>query len=356
MGINVGTTALPTYQDLSFKLNFPSKNGVTSIFGIGGVSAVSLKAEDADSSDLFTMDYSNTLFESKVGVVGVTHRQRLGKTAFLNISAGFHSSLNYIINDTVNLNYENPFRTYVSNSVISRQTSDIYVNKKISAKQSFKIGLHNDIYFLNLNDSTYHADQNTFEVLRSYKGNTMLIQPYAQYQLRPSQKITLNLGVHAQTLTLNGETVVEPRAGMTWNLTEKDRVSLGYGLHSQMQPVEMYFRQLEVNGELTTPTKNIQFNKSHHAVISYQHSFRFGVQAKVEAYYQYLYDVPVERDSSTFSILNFGADFNTALPADLVNNGKGRNYGAELTVGKIPGQRILFPRYYFHLSITLYRQ
>jgi len=350
MGVNVGTTALPTYQDLSFKLNFPSKNGVTSIFGIGGVSAVSLKAEDADSSDLFTLDYSNTLFESRVGVVGVTHRQRLGKTAFLNISAGFQSSLNYIINDTVDFNYQNPFRTYVSNSVISKQTSDIYYNKKISAKQSFKIGLHNDIFFLNLNDSLYHEDENNFETLRAYSGNTFLIQPYFQYQLRPSQRITLNLGVHSQTLTLNGETNVEPRAGMTWNLSEKDRLSFGYGLHSQMQPIEMYFRQLEVNGVQTTPLKDIKFNKSHHLVVSYQHSFRFGIQTKLEAYYQYLYDVPVERDSSTFSILNFGADFNTALPADLVNNGKGKNYGAELTI-----EKYLDKGFYFLVTTSLYQ-
>lgn len=350
MGVNVGTTALPTYQDLSFKLNFPSKNGVTSVFGIGGVSAVSLKAEDADSSDLFTLDYSNTTFKSQVGVVGVTHRQRLGKTAFLNISAGFHASLNYIINDTVDLNFQNPFRTYVSNSTISRQTSDIYYNRKISAKQSFKIGLHNDIYFLNLNDSLYRETSNDFEILRSYKGSTLLIQPYAQYQLRPNQKLTLNLGVHAQTLTLNNETVVEPRAGLSWNLTEKDRLSFGYGLHSQIQPIELYFRQIEVNGVQTTPNKNIKFNKSHHAVISYQHSFRYGIQAKVEAYYQYLFDVPVESDSSTFSILNFGADFNTALPSNLVNNGKGRNYGAELTL-----EKYLDKGFYFLITTSLYQ-
>ncbi|MBI3136184.1 MAG: TonB-dependent receptor [Bacteroidetes bacterium] len=350
LGVNVGTTALPTYQDLSFKLNFPSKNGVTSIFGIGGVSAVSLKAEDADSSDLFTLDYSNTLFKSQVGVVGITHRQRLGKTAFLNISAGYQSSLNYIVNDTVDLNFENPFRTYASNSVISKQTSDIYYNKKISAKQSFKIGLHNDIYFLNLNDSVYQSDNNSFEILRSYKGNTFLIQPYAQYQLRPNQRITLNLGIHSQTLTLNNETIIEPRAGMSWNLSEKDRISFGYGLHSQMQPIEMYFRQEEVNGEQTLPNKNIRFNKSHHGVISYQHSFRYGIQAKVEAYYQYLYDVPVKADSSTFSILNFGADFNTALPEDLVNNGKGRNYGAELTL-----EKFLDKGFYFLITTSVYQ-
>ena len=350
MGVNVGTTPLPDYQDLSFKLNFPSKNGVTSIFGIGGLSSVQLKAEDADSSDLFTLDYSNTLFKSQVGVVGVTHKQRMGKTGFLNFSAGFQSSLNYIINDTVDLNYQNPFTTFLSNSTISKQTTDVFYNKKINAKQSFKIGLHNDIFFLNLNDSLYRQSSDDYEILRSYSGNTFLIQPYAQYQLKPNQRVTFNLGLHTQTLTLNKETIVEPRAGLSWNLSEKDRLSFGYGLHSQMQPIELYFKQETINNEVITPNKDLGFIKSHHAVMSYVHNFSFGIQAKFEAYYQYLYDVPVEQDSTTFSILNFGADFNTALPDYLVSNGKGRNYGAELTL-----EKFLDKGFYFLVTTSVYQ-
>jgi hypothetical protein len=350
IGINIGTTALPNYQDLSFKLNFPSKKGVTSIFGIGGLSVVSLRAEDADSSDLFTLDYSNTFYKSNVGAFGITHRQRLGTTAFLNISAGLQSSLNYIINDTVNTSFQNPFRTFVSNSTITKQTSDIYINKKFNSKHAVKFGIHNDIFLLNLNDSLYRPSDNKFEILRSFSGSTFLIQPYAQYQFRPTPKLIFNIGVHMQTLTLNKETIVEPRGGMSWNLTEKDRLSFGYGLHSQMQPMETYFRQVEENGVITTPNKDLKFSKSHHAVISYQHFFRYGIQAKVEAYYQHLYNVPVQQDSSTFSILNFGADFNTALPLDMVNTGKGRNYGAELTL-----EKFLDKGFYFLITASAYQ-
>ena len=350
MGINIGTTALPNYQDLSFKLNFPSKKGVTSIFGIGGVSAVELRAEDADTNDLFTLDFSNTLYKTQMGMIGVTHKQRIGTTSFLNISAGFQSSLNYILNDTVDINFQNPFRTYASNSTISKQTTDIYYNKKISAKQSFKIGLHNDLFFLNLNDSVYNNSTNSFKVLHGFKGSTMLIQPYAHYQYRPNQKIIFNLGLHTQTLVLNKETIVEPRAGMTLNLTEKDRLNFAYGLHSQMQPMELYFTEIIQNNEKINPNKNIGFTKSHHAVISYQHSFRFGVFAKIEAYYQHLYDVPVEKDSSAYSILNFGADFVTTIPDELVSNGKGRNFGAEITI-----EKFLDKGFYFLVTSSIYQ-
>ena len=65
MGINFGSTAVPNYQDASFKLNFPSKRGLTSVFGMGGYSTINILAEEADSSDLFALDLSNTYFNFK---------------------------------------------------------------------------------------------------------------------------------------------------------------------------------------------------------------------------------------------------------------------------------------------------
>ena len=41
MGISFGTLAVPQYQDMSFKINLPSKNGQTAIFGLGEGLAIS---------------------------------------------------------------------------------------------------------------------------------------------------------------------------------------------------------------------------------------------------------------------------------------------------------------------------
>lgn len=342
LGINVGTSALPKYQDASFKLNFPSKNGVTSIFGIGGYSTIQIVAEETDSSDLFALDYSNTLFESRVGVVGLTHKRRLGKSAYLNFSTGAQGNLNYIINDTVNTFYQNPFTTYISNSTIAKWTGDVYINHKISANHTYKVGLHSDYYFLNLNDSIYRNSTDDYETLHGYKGSVPVLQPYLAYQYKPFRSLTFNLGVHGQYMGLNNEFVLEPRFGTAWDITEKDRISVGYGLHSQLQPLELYFNEVEQNGTFTQPNKELDMTKSHHFVLGYKHRFKYGIQARVEAYYQYLYDVPVTPQSSSFSILNFGADFNTALPDVLVNDGKGENYGVELTIEKFLDKGIYF--------------
>ena len=44
LNINLGTDALPKYQDINYKLSFPQKNGgVISIFGMGGTSEINIK-------------------------------------------------------------------------------------------------------------------------------------------------------------------------------------------------------------------------------------------------------------------------------------------------------------------------
>jgi hypothetical protein len=349
IGINFGSTAVPTYQDGSFKLNFPSKKGLTTVFGLGGISYINILAEELDSSDLFGIDYSNTYFKSNVGVVGATHRQRIGTKSYFNISVGMQSAINQVSNDTVDFNFKNPFTTFVSNSSISKQTVDVFYNHKINAKHLYKIGLHTDLFFLDLNDSIYDRDLDDFRDLRAFNGTTFLYQPFAQYQFRPNEKLILNAGIHFQSLTLTKKIVAEPRAGAAWNFTKSDRLSFGYGLHSQMQPIELYYAQTFVDGVSTQPNLNLDFTKSHHFVLGYQHRFNFGINLKLETYYQYLFDVPVQTTPSPYSILNFGADFITFIPTNVKSDGTGENYGAELTI-----EKFLDKGFYFLVTTSVY--
>jgi outer membrane receptor protein involved in Fe transport len=55
---------------------------------------------------------------------------------------------------------------------------------------------------------------------------------------------------------------------------------------------------------------------------------------KAEAYFQYINNAPVEKFSSSFSMLNSGADFGTPNNTYLINKGIGRNYGLEVTAEK----------------------
>jgi hypothetical protein len=355
MGLNIGTTAVPKYQDLSFKLNFPNKRGVTSIFGVGGISYIEILADQTDTTDLYSIANSNTYFKSDVGFVGASHKQRIGKSAYINYSTAFQIGYNYIKNDTVDANFQNPFLTYYNSSAINKWTHRLYYNKKFSAKHLLKTGIQADVYFLSLHDSAYVQILNNFVSLRDFKGQTVLLQPYAQYQYKASPTLTFNVGIHYQYLTLKGQNVLEPRAGMAWNFTEKDKLSFGYGLHSQMLPMELYFREISdtINNILTKirPSEGLDFYKSHHLVIGYKHSFKYGISFKAEAYYQKLFSIPVSKDTnSVYSLSNYGAGFTGSFPAYLTNNGKGNNYGLDLTI-----EKFLDNGFYFLVSSSIYQ-
>jgi hypothetical protein len=63
---------------------------------------------------------------------------------------------------------------------------------------------------------------------------------------------------------------------------------------------------------------------------------------KVETYYQYLYNVPVEKKSSSFSVLNQGSGFSRFFPDTLVNEGTGYNTGLEITIEKYFSKKFFF--------------
>jgi len=353
LGLDFGTNAIPKYQDVSFKFNFPNKRGVTSLFGIGGLSNVELLANEVDADDLFSIDNSNTYFTSNVGVVGLSHKQRIGKSAYINISSSYQSAYVLIQNDTLDVNLENPITTYNNQSTIDKWSSKLFINKKFSAKQLLKTGVQADVFFLNLHDSSFFQPHGLVP-LRDFNGNTTLIQPFAQYQYKVSPTLTFNLGIHYQYLTLNGSQNLEPRAGVAWNLTTKDKFTFGYGLHSQMLPMELYYREIAdtTNGVITIiqPAKDLDFSKSHHLVLGYTHNFKKGISFKTELYYQQLYDIAVSKEIDTYSTSNFGADFTSTFPAYLTNNGKGNNYGADFTL-----EKFLDKGFYFLISSSIYQ-
>jgi len=342
IGLSIGTNAVPRYQDLTFKLNFPHKKGVSSFFGIAGLSHIDILAKDAEIGDVYALNNSNTFYTSTVGIIGINHKQRIKKKAYINFSSALQTGINNILNDTVDLNFNYPFTTYGSNSKINKWTNRAYINYKINAKHVFQVGVQSDLYLLNLIDSAYSSLSGKYVHLRNFKGNTLLIQPYFQHQWRWSQRLQFNAGLHYQLLTLKQQQSLEPRAGMVYHLSEKDKISFGYGLHSQMQPVELYFLEQTVNNQIVLPNKALDFSRSHHLVLGYQHFFKWGIQTKIEAYYQYLFDIVVNGDSSIFSMANYGAAFVEEYPMNATNKGLGRNYGIDFTLEKFLEKGIYF--------------
>ena len=147
--------------------------------------------------------------------------------------------------------------------------------------------------------------------------------------------LLLNGGVHSQFLDLNKDFVIEPRAAINYHLNKNATLNIGFGLHHQMLPLPVYlFESLLVDGSYERSNENVSFLKSYHYVLGLDRKLGLDWRIKSEVYYQNLVDVPVQKEPSSFSILNVGEDFGFPTVGYLVNKGAGRNYGFELTIEK----------------------
>ncbi len=118
-------------------------------------------------------------------------------------------------------------------------------------------------------------------------------------------------------------------------------------MHSQLQPVGNYFAIVETEAGATTPNKELGFTKSHHFVLSYNRKLSENLHAKVETYYQHLYNIPIHTDpSKTDALINREWGFETEAMA---NDGIGRNMVLELTL-----EQYLHKGLYYLLSASLY--
>ena len=340
--IKIGTTSIPNYQDASFKVNLPiGKKSDIAFFGIGGLSNINLVVSDISqpTTELYGESDRNQYFTSNTGIVGATYSHTFNQTTYTKFTVAetasdIYAHHDYIFRDTLT-NKADSLKNILGYKFITTTTvAHWYLNKKLSAKQTLKFGIINNFYTLNLVDSSrqFPPTRQDWIHREDFNGNTDLAQAYIQYKYRPSDALTFTAGLHTQYLTLNGSKSVEPRAGMRWSLTNNDIITAGYGLHSEMQQLYQY---LAVDTFKVMDNKNMGFTRSHHFVLGYEKILSKDVRLRLECYYQYLFDVPIEtRAGSSYSSLDQGTGYSRNFPDSLKNTGTGYNYGLEVTLEK----------------------
>jgi len=334
MGIKFGTLAVPRYQDLSFKFNFKHKNASTALFGIGGISNINLLDSDIDTSNnIYGYAGEDIIFGSKVGAVGLSHTRFLNKKSYLKLTLSSNIATNQIDNDSLSSVDRSPVDVYNQNSYFGKHSAHFLFNKKFTAQHLVKAGFIFDLLYFNLSDSAYRPKHNRFVTLSDFNGSSQLFRPYFQWQYRITDEFIFNAGAHYQHFLYNNSSSIEPRIGIKWQFSHANALSFGYGLHSQLQPIQVYFEQeLLPDSTYVTPNTDIGFTKSHHLVLAYDRKISENTRLKIETYYQSIFDAPVDINPSYFSMLNQGADFGIGFPDTLTNKGTGKNYGVELTV------------------------
>lgn len=358
MGLRIGTDAVPTYQDLNFKLNFPlgSKTNL-SVFGIGGLSGIDIKLSDEEAPSgelqLYGDNDRDQYFDTGMGMLGASLKHQVSEKTYLQFALGAGIERQHAVHDYFERYVDSITGNYVVDSLgplmryeflQSRISSSGSLNSKLSGRHLIKVGYGIDAININNRDSIRN-DLGDWTRRWDYQGWNVLVRLYAQWKYRMTEDITINAGLHSQYMTMsNSISPIEPRAGLRWELSPKHTLSAGIGLHSQMQPLYTYVYQLIDSTGSPLPPHNatMDFTKSWHYVLGYDWTIGPQMRIKAEAYYQSIYDAPVQNRPSSFSMLNMGSGFSRIFPDTLVNDGTGRNYGLELTIEKFFSKQFFF--------------
>jgi hypothetical protein len=347
IGVNIGD-AVTTFQDLSFNLSFPTKKaGNFTLFGFGGLSKQTTEAKRDTSlwEDVFMR--KNSLFYANTGAVGITHTLPLNDKAYLKTALVGSGTGNGYKEETLSSDF-NPYQTYNEKFGQTKYTLSSTLTYKFNTHHSIRTGVILNQLFYGLNQKYLDDSTNLFITQLNSKGSTQTLQAFGQWNYRITDKLTLNTGLHFLLLTLNNSYSVEPRASLKYAVDPRQSVTFGYGLHSQVQPIGVYFADFELpNGTRYRPNEKLGLSKAQHLVIGYDRMLTENLHIKVEGYYQNLYNIPVSANpNSTFSIINNQYGF---VVDTLVNKGKGRNMGAEITF-----EQFLNKGFYFLLSTSVY--
>ena len=326
------------YQDLSFKINHPTTHsGTFSLFGIGGKSRSDKKIDDVFDER-----------RSDMGVLGVTYHNNISESSSIQGALSWSGT-------QIKKDYE--ISGLTTGPV---QVEESYTKSYLRASLSAKKRLHSRyvleaglIYsLLDFNFYLRNRDPGNIpyqEIVNfSEQGSTSITQGFLFARQYFSSTLFGFYGVHFLSFALTQDQSWEPRAGLRWQPSETMAVSIAFGKHSRIENLQYYLgRDHQTGGQEVQINKNLGFTRANHIVLTFEHTIAGNHLAKIEPYYQQLYNAPIQLDPSTlYSSINEDTGFITDT---LVNNGRGVNYGVELSV-----EKSFSNNFYYLLNTSLY--
>jgi hypothetical protein len=313
------------YQDVGFKINFPSSyRGTFSLFGIGGKS----KSNRADSSVL-----DNNF--SEIGILGLSYKDRLNENTILNASVSYSGTRISKSKEVAGLNdglfaqTERYTKSYIRAlfSMRKKITNHFYTEAGVIMTQ---LNYNFFLRTVNPGDSTYAVVINFNE---NDKGKTYIAQGFLYARQYFSPSLFGFYGFHFIRFGLTSDYAIEPRTGLRWQMSQGKSLSLAYGKHSRIENLQYYLaRDHQAGANEIQINKNLGFTRADHVVLSYEQTLPAKHRLKSELYFQKLYNAPVETGpESIYTTLNEDTGF---ITDSLINNGRGKNYGLEISVEK----------------------
>lgn len=366
--VEMGEKPDTKFQDLNFKIVLPTKHtGTFSFFGLGGLSGASAKGlqvgvmttPGSESNNAgIRKNYEKSNFLSNLGlnhVLTISTKSSL-KTSLVYSSSGISEDVfeyAMIKNYDDNGSYLNDSATSATQTFRNRITKSYFraaviYNNKVNPKNRIQIGSRYTLMTSKYDQGVFNDGETSLFKVEDFRKNVGIINNFISWKFSLNEYVSFVTGLHNMNFMLNRKSTLEPRFAASWQLSNTSSVNFGYGMHSNMESIHNYFTRIpQKDGSVIEPNTNLGLLKAHHFVLGYKKRITENLDAKLEAYYQYLYNLPVENsNSSSYATINEGIDYRYV---PLVNKGTAKNLGLEFTL-----ERFFTKNYYYLVSASVF--
>lgn len=337
LGVDFGAGGVPRYEDLSIKLDLNAgKSDKIWLTGLLGTSDIDIR-----ESKLATVrtGYSDTRNGTDVGALGVNWRHFFTERTFGTLMIG--GVANRYRTDVDSITASADFKPisatpwYRNRALEGYGTLKYTLSHSPDAQSVFTGAVETRLRFYSLDEFRTTSSSSLTPFAVKADGTALQVLGYVNWNYRLSDPLTLNFGLHSQYLGIANRASVEPRAALSWTLAPAQTLTFGTGLYRQSHPLAVYFdtANQSVRG---TSNRSLDFSQAFHFVLGYAYQFVPDMLVKAELYYKDYARIPIQAStSSAFSLLNAGINFGSISGTGaLINDGKGRSYGAEFSFTK----------------------
>lgn len=339
---------VPKTSDYVFKVSVNTpKAGNFNLFALGGSS----KAGDLASSKVAELkagiDQDEFLETQNTAIAGVKHTYSFpDNKSYIRSTVAFtyqytsdrNRKSDTLMNKTVTYfdRYEYPALRFAS-----------LVNHKLNPGNTLRAGVTfnqvwGQMFSIRLNSKLL------YDTLMNTNGRGWYGSSFAQWKYRSGDLLETNTGLHVLFSGITNEVQFEPRWGMIIRPPGLGTLNFGLGFHSRIEPLSVYHYKVKIsNTSREERNLNLKSTRAFHLTSGYTYNFSNNLHFTLEAYYQYLWAVPVKAGKTgQYSILNSIGGISDLI---LENTGKGKNSGLEITLEKSFSRN-----YYFLFTASLF--
>lgn len=334
----IGYPTQPTYQDLSFVLNFPSEKGKLKLFGIAGTSdrkriAIADSTKWEGDIDRYNLLLHGDMVSLGGSYVHYVNAKTTWKATVLGSGYRQADNRNFLMDDYQEIvRRKNEYRSLPISAAFS-------LRHKFSNRHTSKSGFSSEFANHNWEVLNYNFDAMKLDTNVIGTGNSQTHKAFTQSRFLINEKLSMNIGVSALYHDVNNDYSIEPRIGFAYETKNKAKISLALGRHSQAEHFATYrYRETDSVGNITMPNLDLKLSKAYHAIVGLRKSIFKNHYFNIEGYYQHLYDVPVEA-GGTFSMLNI-AELEEMRALD--NSGLGANYGIDMGIERYANKGLYY--------------